>query len=332
MTFLSDRTIEHLRRVVDRPAVAGGRYEILEELGHGGMSTVYLAHDRALGRAVALKVLATAIDSADARERMVREAQIVARLEHPGIVPVHDVGTLADGRVFYAMKRVGGERLDEHLRRTGGLGERLRIFERICEAVSFAHAHGVIHRDLKPGNVMVGPFGEVLVLDWGVAKILAAGEPGDDAPEPAAVPRADDPDAPTLPLPGPLATSPGTVVGTPGYMAPEQASGRPDLVDARSDVYALGAVLRDLLAGTKASRRLAAIRDRALAADPAGRYARVDDLADDVRRFLDGRSVSAYRETALDRAARFVERYKAPILLVLAYLVMRLLVLALAGA
>jgi len=136
---------------------------------------VYAADDRELQRRVALKVLAAPRITEEARERMLREARILARLEHPGIVPVHDILSLPDGRVAYAMKLVQGERLDAHARRLRGLRERLRIFERICEAVAFAHAQGVIHRDLKPGNIMVGSFGEVLVLDWGVAKILGSG-------------------------------------------------------------------------------------------------------------------------------------------------------------
>ena len=108
--------------------------------------------------------------------RLRTEAQVLARLEHPGLVPVHDIGSLPDGRLFYAMKLVRGRRLDEHVRDLPSRAARLRLLEKICEAVAFAHAHGVIHRDLKPQNVMVGPFGEVLVLDWGVAKVLADGD------------------------------------------------------------------------------------------------------------------------------------------------------------
>ncbi len=172
MKWLSDRTLAHLRRVAEMPDLAPTKYRLLEELGRGGMGTVYLAEDVMLERRVALKVVATGLSAPDAAERMLREARILAGLEHPGIVPVHDAGALPDGRVFYAMKRVDGKRLDA-LAPTLALPERLRIFQRICETVAFAHARGVVHRDLKPENVMVGPFGEVLVLDWGVARILA---------------------------------------------------------------------------------------------------------------------------------------------------------------
>src|SRR5260370_3458242 len=143
---------------------------------------------------------------------MVKEARILARLEHPSIVPVHDCGVLPDGRFYYAMKMVRGNRLDKEVGPAMALTERLQLFQKICDAVAFAHAHGVIHRDLKPQNIMVGPFGEVLVLDWGVARQIG---PGAD----------------------------GAVVGTPGYMAPEQATGDAALVDARADVYALGGSL-----------------------------------------------------------------------------------------
>ena len=195
------------------------------------MATVYLARDRELGREVALKVMRLPEPAAGIAERLRQEARILAQLEHPGLVPVHDVGTLPDGRVFYAMKRVRGRRLDEHLRDSRSLPERLRLFERICLTVAFAHAQGVIHRDLKPANVMVGPFGEVLVLDWGVAKLRDEGL----GPAPLST-------GPTGP-----ATAHGAVVGTPGYMPPEQARGLP--VDARADVFALGRILESMLTG-----------------------------------------------------------------------------------
>src|SRR4029077_8910875 len=130
-------------------------------VGSGGMGTVYLAEDSALGRRVALKILDLPELRGELSARLLREAHILARLEHPGIVPVHDAGTLADGRVFYAMKFVKGERLDVLAARMEMLSDRLRVFQRICEAAAFAHAHGILHRDLKPENIMVGPFGEV---------------------------------------------------------------------------------------------------------------------------------------------------------------------------
>jgi serine/threonine protein kinase len=286
------------------------------------MGSVYRARDLELGRDVALKVVRMPELSDDAAARMVREARTLARLEHPGIVPVHDVGTLADGRAFYAMKLVRGAPLDAMP--AVSLSSGLEIIERICEAVAFAHAHGVIHRDLKPQNVMVGPFGEVLVMDWGVAKLAAV---------PDSLGSADRVDSPTV---GP-ATGHGVVLGTPGYMAPEQAAGATALVDARADVYAIGAILQDL--STRASesassaanlpRPLRAIIARAMAADPAGRYATATDLARDVASFRAGEPVTAYRENVLERSRRLVSRHSTPILLVLAYLIMRIALLAL---
>jgi serine/threonine protein kinase len=170
-TWLSDAAVDHLRDVADWPVPVGDRYEIVEPVARGGMGAVYRARDRALDRIVAVKVISPTAVGADAIARMRREARVLARLEHPGIVPVYDVGELDDGRLFYVMKLVQGPRLDDHVAERP-LTERLRIFTRICEPVAFAHAHGVIHRDLKPENVMVGPFGEVLVLDWGASLIL----------------------------------------------------------------------------------------------------------------------------------------------------------------
>ena len=313
--WLSDAALDHLREATDRPDLAGTPYEIVETLGRGGMGTVYLVHDRDLDREVALKVVDSGGDGLE--ERTLREARILARLEHPGIVPVHDVGTLPDGRVFYVMKRVRGQRLDQ-LAPTLDLAERLRVFGRICEAVAFAHAHGVIHRDLKPENVMAGPFGEVLVMDWGVAK------EGTLTPRPPLPP----PSRPPGEGERGRETAHGTILGTPGYMAPEQERGEVAAIDERTDVWALGAILGFLLAGEEpVARPLAAIRRAAMADDPAERYQKVEDLAADLSLYSSGLAVRAYRENFLERTARFVRRYRVPILLVLTYLLMRALLL-----
>src|SRR5262249_50163747 len=155
MTWLSDAVLAHLRQVAGWPDVSGTRYELVETIGQGGMGTVYRAHDRQLDRDVALKVLHALPDGAQAPLRLAREARLIARLEHPGIVPVHDAGVLPDGRVYYAMKLVRGKRLDEQVDPATPLAERLHILQKICDAVAFAHANGVLHRDLKPQNVMV---------------------------------------------------------------------------------------------------------------------------------------------------------------------------------
>ena len=171
---LSDAAVTRLRALGRWPEFESGRYAVVEEIGRGGMGTVYLALDEELGREVAIKI-PNALASASLERRLRNEARVLARLEHPGIVPIHDAGRLADGRLFYVMKRVRGRTLGEHLRDNPDLNERLRLFERVCEPVAFAHAQGFIHRDLTPGNVMLGAFGEVMVMDWGVAKQSVVG-------------------------------------------------------------------------------------------------------------------------------------------------------------
>jgi serine/threonine protein kinase len=236
------------------------------------------------------------------------------------------------------MKFVEGQRLDKHIESVPSLPDRLRLFLRICEGVAFAHAHGVLHRDLKPANVMVGAFGEVLVMDWGLAKILSpAPSRGDDTP--------DDPDEtvvlkPSLTgaaadaVPGSQLTEHGTVLGTPGYMSPEQARGDVSHLDQRSDIYSLGALLRFLVspaARTKPRipKALEAIYAKATANDPENRYPSVREFAEDISRYLDGLQVSARQENILEKTARFYRRYSVAILLITAYLVMRALVLLL---
>jgi serine/threonine protein kinase len=308
---LSDAALRHLRGALERPETIGERYEIAEELGRGGMGTVFRAHDRALGRDVAVKVLAQAELDPRATERLRREARIAAALEHPGIVPVYDVGALDDGRPYYVMKLVSGARLDQWIASDATRDARLDLFLRICDAVAYAHAHGVVHRDLKPENVRIGPFGDVQVLDFGVAKVLAAPAEPDGAP---ATPRER------------AKTASGAVVGTPGWMAPEQERGEAD-VDARADVFALGRLLGVVVgAGAdRVPRSLAAIVAKACAPAREARYARADELAADVRRFRAGEAVVALPEGPLARAWRLAGRHRTAIVLVLAYVALRLL-------
>jgi serine/threonine protein kinase len=302
MKWLSDDRLNRLRAIVTDPDFSSTKYTMVKELGRGGMGTVYLAEDRELNRLVAIKVLNTTDLTEDLGNRMVREAQIVARLEHPGIVPVHDVGTLPDGRIFYAMKFVRGSRLDEYAAQGASLRDRLRKFQAACDAVAFAHAHGVIHRDLKPQNIMIGSFGEVLVLDWGVAKIR------NDNLCSSVVPEIE-----------------GTVVGTRDYMSPEQARGEIDQLDERADVYSLGAVLAFLLKDqARVGKAAEAIRSKAMAASKESRYASASELSADVGRLLDAEPVSAYRESAVEKVSRWVSKNRFLVLLVLAYLVMRI--------
>lgn len=323
MTPLSDVAVSRLARALRAPDLSGTRYVLGREIGRGGMGSVWEAEDPELERVVAVKVLDLPDGTGELAARMRLEARVLARLEHPGIVPVHDVGSLPDGRPFYAMKLVRGERLDEAAARLATLPERLRLFLRVCEPVAFAHARGVVHRDLKPGNVMVGPFGEVLVLDWGIARLVGEGAP------PEGRRAAGSAEGDCLRPAATLATAAGTVLGTPGFMAPEQARGETD-VDLRVDVYALGALLAVLAGeGPRRDRRLAAIVARAMEPAPRDRYADVPSLAADVKRFLDGERVAAYRERPWERAARFAVRHRVALLLVLAYLAARAAILVL---
>ena len=259
MKWLSDQALDRLRAAADAPDLSGTGYVLLDKLGAGGMGGVFRVEHTALGRQVALKVIGIVDSSGELSARLLREARIIAQLEHPGIVPVHDVGTLPDGRVFYTMKLVQGRRLDQQRDELGGVPERLRTFQKICDAVSFAHAHNVLHRDLKPQNIMVGPFGEVLVMDWGLAKLLDADIPADEENAPRQPPRPDSKD-----------TAHGVVLGTPGYMAPEQERGEVEAVGPRADVYSLGAVLMFLLDNSgRTPKALSAIAGKAMAEDGA---------------------------------------------------------------
>jgi serine/threonine protein kinase/Tfp pilus assembly protein PilF len=225
-----------------------GRYEIQGEIARGGMGIIYRAIDSVLGREVALKLLQErfAPDSSAAR-RFVDEARIAGQLQHPGIPAIHDLGALPDGRPFLAMKLIKGRTLHDLLRDgVPGATNLVAVFEQACQAVGYAHAHKVVHRDLKPANIMVGAFGEVQVMDWGLAKVLTNAAP-DTLPDPAAVTLATEirsarqADSPY--------TQAGSVLGTPAFMPPEQAIGAVDKIDERSDVFGLGAILCAILTG-----------------------------------------------------------------------------------
>jgi serine/threonine protein kinase len=289
VTWLSDDAVAHLRAVAEAPDFSDTRYRIVREIARGGMGVVFEAEDVGLRRRVAVKVLASELASEHAVERMRAEARTIAGLEHPGIVPLHDVGLLPDGRLWYSMKLVRGRRLDEL---NAPMADLLRVFLRICEAVSFAHANGIVHCDLKPENVMLGDFGEVLVMDWGVARDTGASD--------------------------------ATIAGTRGFMSPEQEQGA--IVDASTDIFALGAMLRAILP-SNLPRPLAAVCAKASAVAKVDRYATVRSLANDVASWIDDQPVAAYRETVIERTARWITRNRALVTIVVAYLVMRIIII-----
>lgn len=312
---LSERNIAQLRELLRRPDAEGSRYEVLEPLARGGMGEVFVARDRMLDRRVALKVVRGLESSPSLEERLDAEAKTLARLEHPSIVPIYDAGRLPDGRAFYAMKLVEGKTLEAAAEDAERVNDRLRLFARLCEVVAFAHERGVIHRDLKPQNVMVGPFGELYVLDFGVAKIFR----GEEAAEPAMGESASAAD-----------TRAGSVIGTPEYMSPEQAAGRSAEVDARADVFALGKILLFLTAGSPREDRapslpspLRSILRKATAEQPTHRYSSALELGRDVLQFLDGDRPSAHRETAIEWIRRQAERHQTVLWLIAAYLALR---------
>jgi serine/threonine-protein kinase len=244
----------------DTPRIEGlSRYDDLGPIGMGGMGEVRRVRDRRLGRRLALKTIhAPALGRPSLVARFLEEAQATAQLQHPGIVPIHDLGTLPDGRLWFTMKEVTGQTFGEVIAEVHAVsgtrwqpaasGWTLRrlvdALHQVCEAVGYAHSRGVVHRDLKPDNIMVGAHGEVLVLDWGLAKVLGrpdlAAEEGEL--DPVQTDRSRD---------SAHQTQVGQVAGTPAYMPPEQALGKVDQIDARSDVYALGALLYEVLSGCK---------------------------------------------------------------------------------
>jgi serine/threonine protein kinase/WD40 repeat protein len=290
------------------------RYAILGEHGRGGLGKVSRALDRDLGRDVAIKELISRTPTSEAR--FLREALITARLEHPGIVPVHEAGCWPDGTPFYAMKLVAGRPLRDLIAERTTVPDRLILLHHVIavtDAIAYAHGRNVIHRDLKPANVIVGDFGETVVIDWGLAKDLTMAE--DVVLEPHG-------------LPGQLSdiTSTGVVLGTPTYMAPEQARGEP--VDQRADVFALGAMLwelcslnkvpplddrvrRRLLRAEGVDRDLGAIVDKALDRDPSRRYADAGALAADLRSFQSGRRIAAREYSLLDLLRHWTTHHRA---------------------
>lgn len=327
MRWLSDQVLSRLQAGAQSPDLSGTRYRSVRFLARGGMGTIWLAEDTILRRMVALKILELDTATGELAARLLREALVLAHLEHPGIVPVHDAGTLPDGTTFYCMKYVQGQTLDQHLPAT--LPERLRLLQRLAEPLAFAHSRGIIHRDLKPSNIMVGAFGEVLIMDWGLAKVL---QDSLRKPDPSQA-SGDESLSKPPELRDELATSHGKILGTPGYMSPEQAQGHADSIDLRTDIYSLGAILKFMLADSPRKhdgqafnlRPLYAICEKAMAAEPGQRYSSVEELSTDVRKYLQGEPVTAYHEGIVEQALRLYGRHRTAVVLVLVYLIMRVL-------
>ncbi|MGA9526337.1 MAG: protein kinase [Myxococcaceae bacterium] len=303
------------------------RYKFIEEHARGGLGRIWRVRDRDLGRQLALKELLA--PSPVMQARFTREALTTARLEHPSIVPVHDAGQTESGELFYTMKLVGGRTLGDVVAQAGTFQERLALLPRVlamAEAVAYAHDQGVLHRDLKPGNVLVGEFGETAVIDWGLARDLRDTQ----AEDVDVVARYASPVREGL-------TELGVVMGTPAYMPPEQAAGLQ--VDERADVYSLGACLYFVLGGEppfrgatnlevldalragpprplremepSVPRDLAAIVERAMQRDREARYANAKALAEEINRYLTGRQVESYRYLFWERALRWLQRHRS---------------------
>jgi serine/threonine-protein kinase len=300
--------------------VAIARYSGTALLGRGGMGEVTKVTDVEIGREIAIKRMRDPQASPELVERFLREAKIQARLEHPAIVPVYELGTDQAGRPYFTMKRIGGTTLAQLLAGAGDTRRCLRALHDVARAIDFAHRRGIVHRDLKPANIMLGEFGEVHVLDWGVARVLVENAPTTHSIQPSEALQASEIDS---------VTRHGDIVGTPGYMAPEQARGEP--VDRAADVYALGAVLFEIVAGVPLHPRGQAALDstltgvttgprerrpdrevapeldalclRAVATDPARRPS-ARAFADDLQRYLDGdRDQERRRGLALEHLA-----------------------------
>lgn len=285
------------------------RYDVMEEHGRGGIGRVLRVRDKDLDRIVALKELQR--NSRVAEARFIREALITAKLQHPGIVPIHEAGRWPDGRPFYSMKLVEGRSLKQKIADCTNMEQRLSLLPNllsVADAVAYAHSQGVIHRDLKPSNVVVGAYGETVVIDWGLAKRID--EPSEAQSSNKHPYRSTGSDGLTVA---------GSVIGTPGYMAPEQARGEP--ADERSDVFALGAILREILLHPHAAhlrknertipKELFAICRRASANDRDARYDSALSFARDLRSFLEGGLVGAHRYTLPHLARRWIRQHRS---------------------
>jgi serine/threonine-protein kinase len=346
-----DRTVDDADRTasyaVGSATSDGQRFRVLRPHASGGLGAVFVALDTELHREVALKqILESHSNDPISRARFILEAEVTGGLEHPGIVPVYGLGTNGDGRPYYAMRFIRGDSLKEAIerfhaeralkhdagRRSLELRKLLRRFTDVCNAIEYAHSRGVLHRDINPGNVIVGRHGETLVVDWGLAKPIGRVDTSSDSGEGTLVPCSASGSADTVP---------GSVMGTPAYMSPEQAGGELDKVGPRSDVYSLGvtlycllsgkapfagddvaAVLRSVKAGDFPHPRrvnsaidhgLEAICLKAMRRAPEDRYATPRELADDIERWTADEPVLAWREPLFRRARRWARKHRTAV-------------------
>jgi serine/threonine protein kinase len=362
-TIAAEGAVADLTWTLSVPAADPERYRIVRPHAQGGIGRVLVALDTELNREVALKQIKPELaDDPASRARFLLEAEITGRLEHPGVVPVYGLGRDARGRPYYAMRFVRGESLRKaidtfhaddagsrrrHPDRELAFRKLLARFVEVCNAVAYAHSRGVIHRDIKPANILLGPYGETLLVDWGLAKVIGRGAPGDATPEAEArriEPGAVLADEATLRVEnhaGSGETLAGTAIGTPGYMSPEQAAGDLRRIGPASDVYSLGATLYCLATGRspfeerevasmlrraqaaefppprqiqgRVPRALEAIILKAMARRPEDRYGSARALVEDVELWLADAPLSAYRESWPARLLRWLTRHRVAV-------------------